>query len=166
MKTGAKDLVTTARTIHLPEQQKTIHMISTMRKEAGSGSIQDFAHIPHPNCLADCLTKASAKADNLITAEQTGKLLDVDIHPDFRTLMEHNAFLSTWCKTFLHKRTGSLLPEHTQGFFCTNSRRRIISGDVCGDQQTKEQKELITHERKVQDATKITSAYAASCFHP
>ena len=44
-------------------------------------------------------TKASAKADNLVTAVQTGKLLDVDIHPDFRTLMEHKAFLSTWCKT-------------------------------------------------------------------
>ena len=36
-------------------------------------------------------TKASAKAD-------------VDIHPDFRTLMEHKAFLSTCCKTFLHTK--------------------------------------------------------------
>ena len=40
---------------------------------------------------------ASQKADNLITAVQTGKLLDVDIHPDSRTLMEHKAFLSRWC---------------------------------------------------------------------
>ena len=64
-------------------------MISMLRKEACSGSIHDHTHIPNQNCLADCLTKASAKADNLITAVKTGKLLDVDIHPDLRTLMEH-----------------------------------------------------------------------------
>ena len=64
-------------------------MISMLRKEACSGSIHDLAHIPTQNCLADCLTKASAKADNLITAVQTGTLLDVDTHPNFRTLVEH-----------------------------------------------------------------------------
>ena len=100
MRTDAKNL----GTIHLPEQKETIHMISMLRKEACSGSIHDLPHIPNENCLANCLTKASAKADNLITAVQTRKLLDVDIHPDVRTLMEHKAFLSTWCKTFLHTR--------------------------------------------------------------
>ena len=72
MKTDAKNLVTAARTIHFPDQKETIHM---MRKEACSGSIHDTAHIPNQNCLADCLTKASAKADNLITALKTGKML-------------------------------------------------------------------------------------------
>ena len=90
MRTDAKNLVTTARTIHLPEQNETIHMISILRKEACSGSIHDLAHIPTQN--------------NLITTVQTGKLLDADIHPDFRTLIEHKAFLSTWCKTFMHTR--------------------------------------------------------------
>ena len=71
-------------------------------KNACSGNIHDLTHIPTQNCLADCLTKASAKADNLITAVKTGELLDVDIHPNFRTLMEHEAFLSTWCRTFMH----------------------------------------------------------------
>ena len=71
MRTDAKNLVTTARTIHMPEQQDTIHMISMLRKEACSGSIHDLAHIPTQNFLADCLTKASSKADNLITAVQT-----------------------------------------------------------------------------------------------
>ena len=104
MRTDVKNLVTTARTIHLPEQKETIHMISMLRKEACAGSIHDLAHIPTKNSLADCLTKASAKADNLITAVQTGKLFNIDIHPEFRTLMEHKAFLSTWCKTFLHTR--------------------------------------------------------------
>ena len=61
MSTDAKNLVTTARTIHLPEQKETIHMISIVRKAACSGSIHDLAHISTQNCLADCLTKASAK---------------------------------------------------------------------------------------------------------
>ena len=63
-----------------------------LRKEACSGSIHDLAHISTQNCSADCLTKASAKADNLITAVKTGILLDVEIHPNFGTLMEHKAF--------------------------------------------------------------------------
>ena len=46
MRTDAKNLVTTARTIHLPEQKENIHIISMFRKEACSGSIHDFAHIP------------------------------------------------------------------------------------------------------------------------
>ena len=56
-------------------------MRSMLRKEACSGNIQDLAHIPTTNCLAHCLTKASTKADNLITAVKTGRLLDVDSSP-------------------------------------------------------------------------------------
>ena len=68
MRTDAKNLVTPARTIHFPEQKETIQMISMLRKEACSGSIHDLAHIPTQNCLSDRLTKASTKADQLITA--------------------------------------------------------------------------------------------------
>ena len=107
---------------------------SLLRKESCSGSIHDLAHNPTQNCLADCLTKASAKADNLITAVKRGRLLDVDIHPDFRTLVEHKAFLSTWCRTFsAHKGQGSFLLEQSQDLSCTNSPRTTIPGDVCGD---------------------------------
>ena len=60
--------------IHLPEQKETVHMISMLRLEACSGSIRDLAHISNHNGLADCLTKASAKADNLITADCLTKL--------------------------------------------------------------------------------------------
>ena len=49
-------------------------MISMLRKDACSGSIHDLAHIPTQNYLADCLTKATAKADNLITAVKTGRM--------------------------------------------------------------------------------------------
>ena len=83
-------------------KMETIHMISMLRKEACSGSIHDLAHITTQNCLADCLTKSSAKADNSITTVKTWRLFEVDVHPNFRTLMEHNAFLSTWCITFMH----------------------------------------------------------------
>ena len=48
--------------------------------------------------------KSSAKADNLITAVKTRRSLEVDFRRNFRTLMEHNAFLSTWCRTFMHVR--------------------------------------------------------------
>ena len=68
------NLVTKARTIHLLEQKETIHMISMLRNETCSGSIHDFARISTRNCLADCLTKSSTKADKLITAVQTMKL--------------------------------------------------------------------------------------------
>ena len=80
LRTDAKYLVTTARIIHLLEQKETIHMISMLRKEACSGSIHDLAHISTQNCLADCLTQSSAKADNLITAVKTGRLLQVYVH--------------------------------------------------------------------------------------
>ena len=61
MRTDAKNLVMAARTIHFPRHKETIHMISLLRKRACSGSVHDLAHIPTPNCLTDCLTKASAK---------------------------------------------------------------------------------------------------------
>ena len=57
MRTDAKNLATTARTIHLPELKETINMISMLRK-ACSRSIHYLAHIPTQNCLADCLTKS------------------------------------------------------------------------------------------------------------
>ena len=55
-------------------------MISMLRKEARSANIQDLDHIPTQNFLADCLTKA----DNLIIAVETGRLLEVDVHPKFQ----------------------------------------------------------------------------------
>ena len=99
MRTDANNLVTTASTTHLPEQKETIHMINELRTQALSGSIDDLAHVVSNDCLADCLTKASAKPDYLIKAINTGVLPHVDKHPPFRTLMEgrHKAYtLSEW----------------------------------------------------------------------
>ena len=132
MRIDEKNLVTTARTIHLPEQKETIHMISMLRKGACSGSFHDLAHIPTQNCLADFFTKASANAENLITAVKTGRLLDVDIHPNFRTLMEHNALLSTWCRTFMHTREkDSFFLIALRISLAPTPRERTILCDVC-----------------------------------
>ena len=98
MRTDANNLVTTASTTHLPEQKETIHMINQLRTEAQSGSIDDLAHVVSADCLADCLTKHSAKPDALIKAVQSGVLPNVDKHPPFRELMRyrHKAYLAEW----------------------------------------------------------------------
>ena len=64
---------------------------------------------------------------------KTGRLLDVDLHHDFRTLMEHKAFLSRWCRTSMHTMEEDVFFVNALNFSCTNSPRRKISGDVFGD---------------------------------
>jgi hypothetical protein len=76
-------------------------MISMLRREASSGAIDDLAHVTTDNCLADCLTKASAKADALIKACISGILPKVDSHPPFRSLLKHKAYLISWISTTL-----------------------------------------------------------------
>jgi hypothetical protein len=94
MRTDANNLVTTAKTTHLPEQKETIHMINQLRHEACSGAISDLAHVVSEDCLSDCLTKTNAKPDALIKAVNTGYLPNVDKHPPFRELMrnKHKAY--------------------------------------------------------------------------
>ena len=99
MRTDANNLVATASTTHVPEQQETIHMIQMLRKEACSGSIADLSHIRTQWCLADCLTKKSANPQNLIDAVRQGVLKEVDAHPPFRSLLEHKAYLRSWLPT-------------------------------------------------------------------
>ncbi|CAE7449626.1 RE1 [Symbiodinium natans] len=98
MRTDANNLVTTASTTHAPEQQETIHMIQMLRKEACSGAIADLSHVRTEHCLADCLTKRSAKSTNLVQSVQKGWLKEIDAHPPFRSLLEHKAFLSAWLR--------------------------------------------------------------------
>ena len=107
--------------------------------------------------------KLQPKADNLITAVQTQRLFDVDIRPDFRTLMEHKAFLSTWCKTFMHTREKEVV-------FLNTLKISLVQPPQEGPfqvmfavtQHAKEHKELNTRERKGQNTTKMTSASADS----
>ena len=87
------------------------------------------------------------------------------IHPDFRTPMEHKAFLSTWRGTFMQTREKavfflnalkiSLAPTFQEGSF------QVMFVET---QHVKEQKELNTCEREDQNATERTSAFADSCI--
>ena len=96
IRTDANNLVTTASTTHVPEQQETIHMIQMLRKGACSGSIADLAHVVTADCLADCLTKASANSLNLRTAVLTGVIQNIDCHKPFRELVKQKAYLLSW----------------------------------------------------------------------
>ena len=70
-------------------------MINQLRHEACSGAIDDLAHVVSDDCMADCLTKASAKPNALIKTVETGNILNVDKHPPFRELMKtkHKAYV-------------------------------------------------------------------------
>ena len=163
MRTDVKNLVTAARTIHLREQKETIHMISMLRKEACSGSIHDLAHIPSQNRFADCLTKASAKANNLITAVKTGRLLDVDTHPGFTTLVQ--GFLTYLIQNIhAHKGQGCSLLDCPKKSLAPTPQERPFQVKFARTQHTEEQMELNMCELKRQDATNITSAFADSCI--
>ena len=64
IRTDAHNLVTTAATAtHFSEQEETMHIIQMLRKESCSGAIEDLAHVCTNVCMADCLTKNSAKPD-------------------------------------------------------------------------------------------------------
>ena len=97
MRTDANNLVTTAKTTHLPEQEETIHMVNQLRHEACSGQIQDLAHVISTECLSDGLTKKDAKTDVLTHSVNIGRLLNVDKHPPFREIMrnKHKAYVAT-----------------------------------------------------------------------
>ena len=68
IRADANYLVTAASTTHQPEQKETMHLIQMLRKESNSGQMHDLAHVRSEDCLADFLTKHSAKADELIKA--------------------------------------------------------------------------------------------------
>ena len=65
-------------------------------KESNSGQMHDLAHVRGEGCLAESLTNHSAKPDELIKAVLTGNLLNVDAHPQFRTMLQNKALLLEW----------------------------------------------------------------------
>ena len=112
IRTDANNLVTTAQTTHLPEQKETHHLIQMLRHESNSGHLDDLSHIASEYCLADPLTKSTAKPDQLVSSITTGKLENVDTHPPFRSLLKHKAFLTTWVIETLSE------PHNVSTFFC------------------------------------------------
>ena len=80
MKTDAKNLVTAARPIQLPDQRETIYMISMLRKEASTGSIHDLAHIPTQNCSCAFLSPEHSK--DLSCTEPPRRIISGDVCGD------------------------------------------------------------------------------------
>ena len=76
-----------------------------LRRESNSGAIDELAHVVSAQCLSDALTKHSAKPDELIRAVESGTLRLVDVHPPFRTLLQHKAYLMTWIRQYIDPRT-------------------------------------------------------------
>jgi len=74
--------------------------------------------------LADCLTKASVKPDVLIQSVFTGVLPNVDVHPEFRTLIKHKAFLVAWCAQHLDN-----IPDMRE--FCEVPCRDLVHSYYC-----------------------------------
>ena len=109
-----------------------------------------FAPISIQNSLADCLTKSSANADILITAVKTVRLLEVDVHSNLRTLMEHK-------DSFLQGAERSCTRE--KKVFLLNALRISISP---ASQVVPFHAMCVrtSMDSESQDATKITSALA------
>ena len=76
-----------------------------LRRESNSGAIDDLAHVVSAQCLSDALNKHSAKPDELIRAVESGTLRSVDVHPPFRTLVRHKAYLMTWIKQHIDPKS-------------------------------------------------------------
>ena len=79
----------------LPEQKEPIHNIQMLKKEDCAGQIEDLAHVVSADCLFDCLTKSSAKADALVKAVSSSVLSNLDMHPPFRSLLIHKGLFDT-----------------------------------------------------------------------
>ena len=77
-------------------------MISMLRKEACSVSFMILLTLKLKKLLGRLPYQGFSQSGQSDHSLKTGTLLDVDIHPDVRTLMEHKAFLSTWCRTYAH----------------------------------------------------------------
>ena len=80
-----------------PGQKETHHLFQMLRHESNSGQLDDLSHIASEYCLADRLTKSSAKPDQLVKTIETGVMENVDVHPPFRSLL-----LSQWVADHMH----------------------------------------------------------------
>ena len=107
-------------------------MINQLRHEACSGSIDDLAHVVSADCLADCLTKASAKPEALMKAVDTGVLPNVDKHPPFRELMKnrHKAYSASECDNEPESEPDPLIPWITHNLDNANEIMTFLAVPV------------------------------------
>ena len=75
IRTDANNLVATASTTHDPEQKETMCLIQKLLGDIKGGQMHDLALVRIEDCLADSVTKHSAKAYELSKAVLTSNLL-------------------------------------------------------------------------------------------
>jgi hypothetical protein len=78
-----------------------------LHRESNSGAIDDLAHVVSKYCLSDALTKHSPKPDELVKAVETGNIRCVDMHPTYRSLIKHKAYLVAWLADHVNPRSFS-----------------------------------------------------------
>ena len=92
-----------------------------MRATSNTGHLDDLSHVASEYCLADPLTKHTAKPDQLVKSITTGRLDQVDVHPPFRTLLKHKAFLTTWVIENLNE------PHNVTSFLCEDIADEVFA---------------------------------------
>ena len=92
-----------------------------LRHESNTGHLDDLGHIASEYCLADPLTKHTAKPDQLIKTIETGRIENADVHPPFRKLIKHKAFLTNWLIDTLDE------PHQIVTFFCKDVSEYIFA---------------------------------------
>ena len=108
--------------------------------------------------MADCLAKASAKADNLITAVRTVRLLDVEIHPNCRTLTEQKGFLIYMVQDiYAHKGKGCFFLKDLKVSLAPTPRKKTIHVMFVETNHTQDKK-----KQKVSDWNHLSSSVAVS----
>ena len=87
--------------------------------------------------LSDALTKHSAKPDEVIRTIESGTLRLVDVHPPFRTLLRHKAYLMTWIKQYIDPRNNrnnkTKMKNEEKGFHDLRQLTSFFSEEV-GDE--------------------------------
>ena len=66
-----------------------------LRHESNTGQLDDLSHIASEYCLADPLTKSSAKPDQLVKTIETGVMENVDVHPPFSFIAQTQGILES-----------------------------------------------------------------------
>ena len=133
MRTDVENMVTTERTIHLPWQKETIHMISMLRKEACSGSIHSWScsHFNSELLLSTLSDKGISEGRQFVYCSEFWELDKGRTSQPQNTHGTQGFLINMMHDVSVHKREGCSLLECFKGICCTNSPWRNIPRDVC-----------------------------------
>ena len=125
-------------------------MIAMLRKEACAESIHG-PRISTQKLFGRLFDKVIGEGRQFDHSSENREITGIFVDPNFRTLMEHKAFLSTWCRTFMYKR-------EIKVFFL--STLKISLSPASREEPFHVMFVRTSMDSETQDATKITSALA------